>query len=327
MITLPFPEAGETQMPARTVRARVQRDTWSVYQMMFGDHLEAENAAPRTIQTYTLAVTQLGAFLRTQGMPADPTRVTREHLTEWLRYLQRPRAEGGQGVSAQTALQRYRSVARFFTWLVETDEIRESPLAKMRPPRVPPKLVPVVRPEDLKKLLKAVGGAAFEARRDKAIISLFIDTGLRISEMAGIDLDDLDLEDRELVVLGKGRRSRRVRIVKETRADIQRYLLRRQQHPYADEPALWLGKRGRMTPSGIYQMVQRRCEQAGIAAIHPHQFRHTFAHEYLKAGGAEGDLMRAVGWGSRQMVDRYGASAAAERALDAHDQFSPRRGL
>ena len=99
------------------------------------------------------------------------------------------------------------------------------------------------------------------------------------------------------------------------------------QHPHAEDVALWVGKRGRMTPNGVYQMIVRRCEDAGIARVHPHMFRHTFAHRYLLAGGAEGDLMRVTGWSSRQMVDRYGASAASERAAEAHDKFSPRRGL
>src|SRR5688500_9281758 len=94
----------------RTTASLLASDTWRVYQMMFSDYLEAVNAAPRTIQTYGLAVEQLGAFLRTQGMPADPTKVTREYLVEWMRYLQRPRDDAGQGVSAASALQRYRSI-------------------------------------------------------------------------------------------------------------------------------------------------------------------------------------------------------------------------
>jgi len=295
--------------------------------MLFTDHLEATNAAPMTIRTYRIAVEQLGDYLRSMGMPNDPTQVTREHLVEWMRYLQRDKAEGGQGLTARTALQRYRSVSRLFIWMVDTDEMAESPMAKMKPPRVPEKMVPVIKPEDLRKLLRALSGTDFESRRDKAIVSLFIDTGLRIAEMAGINVDDIDMEERQIVVMGKGRRTRSVRFVKETRSDLQRYLLRRAHHPHAEDDALWVGKRGPMQPNGIYQMVVRRCEDAGIERVHPHMFRHTFAHQYLRAGGAEGDLMRVTGWRSRQMVDRYGASAASERAAEAHDKFSPRKGL
>jgi integrase len=150
---------------------------------------------------------------------------------------------------------------------------------------------------------------------------------MRIGEMAGIGVEDLDFENREVVIIGKGARSRRPRFVRETRMDLQRYLLSRARHPDADSGWLWLGRRGRLTASGMYRMVVRRCEEAGIPPVHPHMFRHTFAHEYLRAGGAEGDLMRVTGWRSRSMVDRYGASAASERAREAHDEFSPRTRL
>lgn len=306
---------------------KVTVDTWRVYQTLFSDHLESINAAPATIRTYLVATAQLGGFLGVNGTPADPTGVTREQLIDWMRHLQRPKEEGGQGVTAQTALQRYRSVSRLFAWLVETDEIKESPMDRMKPPRVPEKLVPVIGNADMEKLFKVCAGTDFEARRDKAIISLFIDVGVRVSEMAGIRLRDIDLEERRLLVMGKGRRVREMRFVKETRSDIQRYILKRASHPHADADALWVGKRGPLTSNGIYQMIQRRCEDAGIEPIHPHMFRHTFAHLYLKSGGAEGDLMRVTGWRSRQMVDRYGASVASDRAAEAHDRFSPRKGF
>ena len=301
---------------------------WSFYRIMFRDHLEATNAAPRTIETYALAVEQLGGYLREQGMPTDPTNVTSEHLVGWMRYLQRPAGDGGRGVSAATANQRYRSVSRFFKFLVEQEEITASPLAKMSPPKVPEQLVPVVKQDDLRGLLRSLAGTDFESRRDKAIFSLFIDCGLRVSEMADLQLADLDLEDREItVVMGKGRRSRRLRFARETRTDIQRYLLRRGEHPHAEDEALWIGKRGRVTKCGMYRLVVRRCDRAGIGHVHPHMLRHTFAHLYRLNGGNDDDLMRVAGWRSREMLSRYGASVAEARAAEVHDAVSPRRGL
>lgn len=310
---------------AISTRKTSLRDTWGVYQTLFNDHLESVNAAPTTIKAYSLAVTQLGSFLQDTGLPVDPRKVKREHLSTWMVHLQRSAENGGRGLAAQTALQRFQSVRQFFKFLEESGDIKETPMVRMKPPQVPEKLVPVIADDDMKRLFKTVHGGDFESRRDKAILSLFVDTGMRIAEMAGLNAEDLDMDQREVVVLGKGRRPRALRVVKETRTDILRYLQVRDRHPHADDDALWVGKRGRMTDNGIRQMVRRRQEQGGLPRINPHMFRHTFAHEYLKGGGSEGDLVRITGWKDRQMLDRYGASVASERAREAHDRFSPRK--
>lgn len=281
-----------------------------------------------TVRTYRIAIEQLGEFLQERGMPTDPVNVSREHLLEWMRHMRAPASEGGQGLTEQTVLQRYRGVSRFFTWLIDEDEITTHPMAKMKPPSPDQKLVPVVPEEALKKLFKVTAGREFEDRRDRALLSVFVDVGPRISEVAGITLADLDTENREIRILGKGGRFRILRYNRDTAGDLNRYLRARLRHPKAEASnALWLGRRGRVTGSGIYRAIQRRCEDANVPPIHPHQLRHTFAHMYLKGGGDSGNLMRVAGWRSPSMVLRYGASVAEERARDAHDHFSPRQGL
>jgi integrase/recombinase XerC len=145
-----------------------------------------------------------------------------------------------------------------------------------------------------------------------------------VSEMAGLlraaDGDQLvphlDLEQQLIWVLGKGHRFRAVPFGPKTGLSIDRYIRERRKHKLAWRPELWLGEnmRGPLTAGGIDQMVARRARLADVPHIHPHQYRHTWAHQYRVSGGDRGDLKRLGGWKSDQMVDRYGASAADQRA-------------
>jgi integrase/recombinase XerC len=276
----------------------------------FRRHLRAENKSERTVSIYVGAAEKFATWLAEHTDCAGWLDVEQRDVQDFTIAVLQERSAG-------YANNLHRALQQFFKWWAAEEEMPNVMLG-MKPPLVPEKPVPVLSHKQLQALLKAAEGKGFVQRRDTAILLLFMDAGLRRDELAKLKTDDIDLDERTVWVVGKGRRPRIVPFGHKTALALDRYLKVRKEHRMAHLDWLWLSHRTRchLTDRGVYQMIERRGEDIGVD-LHPHMLRHSWAHHYRANGGNPDDLKRLAGWKSDQMVARYGASLADERARAA----------
>nr|BFE69847.1 hypothetical protein GCM10020092_031480 [Actinoplanes digitatis] len=273
--------------------------------------LRAANRPETTRYNYLLAVAQLARYLCSEeseyagsGAALDPTAVKKRHVEVFQAWMIETR-------SASTALNKHKSLQQFFKWLVEEEDLERSPLDRVRQPKTEQRLIPILGDDDTAKILATCKGKDFLSLRDAAIIRVFYNTGARLSEVAGLELDDADLNNDSLLFHGKGMKDRRVRFGPRTGRALSKYLRLRARRRAAGLPALWLPEKGEtpLASNGIKIMLRRRGEAAGVANVHAHRWRHNFAHEWKLAERRH----RRLDDGARLGVRRHAPQVRGER--------------
>lgn len=295
----------------------------------FGRHMRRLGRAESTIEFYSANIRRLFEHLKKHdGHLTNPERVRSEQVEWFIDHL-----IASHGPTA--ASHHLPAIRSFFAILESQGGIKRSPVGEIRAPGNRPEPAAVLTTGELRSLLWACRGRRFNDLRDMAMARVFVSTGARRSEVLGLSIDPLDYREGDIdfkagtvLISGvKGGGTRTCSIDRATVLSLRRYLRSRRVHRYNHLPDLWLGLKGGLKGSGLYRTFKSRAELAGIRGFHLHRIRHTFAHEWLLAGGNEGDLMNVLGWRSREMVDYYSSSVAEERAVAAARKHAMSLGL
>lgn len=199
------------------------------------------------------------------------------------------RQEEDFGLCAKTRAGHRTVYNSFFTWLATEEFVPKNPMLRVPPIKVPKEVKTPYSKVDVARL----EGAAWDPdnSRDLAIIHFLRSTACRISEMCRLNIDDLDMTKRRVKVYGKGAKERYVHFDDETELYLKAYLAERED----DDPALFIGRLGRLTPGGVRAMLKRVAKRAGVKNVHPHKFRRTQATDLLRKGMPLEKVSRLLG--------------------------------
>lgn len=269
-----------------------------------------------TLEAYRSALGKFEAYAADAGVTfaEDVTRtLTRayaSHLTDALN-------PGG-------AHARLRPLKTFFLWLEAEEVLTRSPMARVSLPKLPRAILPAVGPEDVRVLMVAAQRSRHPLR-NRAVLAVLYDTGLRVSELCGLRVGDVQPGGRLNVQQAKGSRSRVVPISRVATRHLSRYLQAERPASALEEVFLTSAEAG-MGRDTVKQLLERLCRSAGTPAYSPHCFRRGFAVNYLRNSGDVFTLQRILGHASLEMTNRY-AVLHDDDLKDVHLRASPMSGV
>ena len=292
-------------------------------------HLRLErNLSLNTVTAYGRDLKRLIDFCRDKLGICHPTRIDRAALMSYLIELREA------GLHDRSITRQMSTMRTFFRYLVDRSVVEENPAALLDMPQTPRAIPDVLSPEEVSRLLTVPGLDTPRGIRDTAMLEALYATGMRVSELIGMQIGDVDFDRGVVICTGKGRKERMVPIGESARQHLLLYLAearpqiaraRRSRTRRVHTAALFITSQSRpMTRQGFWKLVKRYAEQAGIdKPISPHKLRHSFATHML-AGGADLRAVQAmlghVDIGTTQIYTRV----HRERLREIYDRFHPR---
>lgn len=230
-----------------------------------------------------------------------------------------------QGGLAPTTIHGYvRAMRSFSTWMLEEGHLQANVLAGIKPPKLPQVLMAPLTEDEIRTILLAIDRDSVEGMRNYAIVLMFLDTGVRLSELINLKTSDIDFGIGQFKVFGKGGKERLVPLGLTAKRSVIRYVEQARPAPVnPSEARLFLNVGGLpISKDSVEKIIQRISRRTGITRLHPHLFRHTFAVRYLVNGGDVFSLQKILGHASLEMTRRYVTLASAD-VKQKHQLFSP----
>ncbi len=279
---------------------------------------DIEGKSPRTVQAYRET---LRIFLRicvAEDLPMTVAAFRAGHIYQFLKVVQ------DTGVSIGTRHRRFRETRTLFSWALRMGYCDRHPFAGIPNVRLEQKIIQPYTPDEVQALLTACDPKTEFGCRNRAIILLFLDTGIRASELLQPALADIQWEERRIHIRhGKGRKQRVVPLSDRPAAALRAYISRfRGEAP----GRVFLGSRRPRLPLAPFSLItlfDRLGRRAGVQHTHAHRFRHTFATWAIENQAREIDVQYLLGHSTSAMVRRYAATYDSAKAVEAHRAFSP----
>jgi integrase/recombinase XerC len=284
------------------------------------DYLRIErNASVHTVRSYEADLAQFCRYLtEVQGDAADPASADARQLRRYSAWL------NGRGYAGGTIARRLASLRSFYRYQRRQGLVAADPAGGLRNPRQPQRLPRLLGVDDVIRLLDAIATDDPPGVRDRALFETLYGGGLRVGELVGLDLDDLDLDEAMVRVRGKGRRERLCPVGKTAAAWLGRWLgLRRPNAPA--QRAVFLNRFGtRLSARSVGRSLEAHLARLGLGAgASPHTLRHSFATHLLDRGADLRSVQELLGHRSLTTTQIY-THVIQERLLDVYQEAHPR---